>query len=159
MKRTKSMKRFSIYGAMLVLGVVVAGLIASLTGSIPGASAVTRPQVAVALGQPKAAAHLAQTQVLDIVRHEFGDSLLSHPFTVDYGSFTENNYFRSTQAGDQAVGTIDAWRVTIPNLTIPLPCGPAVPKGETQQPCQPRTVTLTVIIDDKKGQYLEAIAQ
>ncbi|MBV9281110.1 MAG: hypothetical protein JOZ41_13595 [Chloroflexi bacterium] len=102
-------------------------------------------------GAQRAPAHLTAALAQGIASHEFGSWILLHSITASYGSFTDNAYVRATPAGRAPVGTIDAWEVTVTGLNVPRPC----PPGVTCPPIQ----TMTVSVDDKAGQYVEAVGQ
>ncbi len=77
---------------------------------------------------------------------------MAHSYVAQYGSFTDTRYSRKVNGVMVPVGTIDAWEVTIVGLNLPRPCPPGTPSS----PC-PAVTTLSVVIDDKAGKYLEAI--
>jgi len=98
-----------------------------------------------ALGPP----HLTMNRALAAAKQDWGPLLSGHPFTVEYGSFTDNSFYRRQGQTGVPVSKIDAWKFTVTGLRMARPCGIV---GH----CAPPVSTLTVIVDDKRGQYLEA---
>jgi hypothetical protein len=149
------MKRAIIVVSTLLIGACAAVLIASAVRA-QGPTQQTQSQAppGLTLGPASAPASLARTSVLNIVSHEFGLGILRNPYTVDYGAFTDRNYRRMGRAGLTPVGTLNAWKVTITGLSEARPCSVVASHAGT---CPPNITTLTVLVDDKAGTFLEAV--
>jgi hypothetical protein len=146
---------------MLIVGsVLAAGLVAGVSVAVhsqrtarAAISVGGRPARSVPVfvaGSARSAARLTKDQALGVVRQEFGSDLLTHPAVVGYGSFTDNNLVPVRGSGT-AVGRIDAWQILVTGLNLPRPCM----QGATQ--CPPPVTTLSIVVDDKAGRFLEAI--
>ncbi len=137
-------------GAVLVVGGLLVKSHEAGASSPHSYATVVVPDLT--LGVPSSVAHLTSASALSLVKKKLNPHLFTHPFSVEYGSFTSSGISRrlsGAPSAPQLLRTRDVWKVTVTGLKIARPCG-------SHGSCPPPESTLVIFVDDKTGQVLYA---
>lgn len=150
------MKRVGVSLVLMVLLAAVAGIAHARTqpAATQPSPAGNRPN-GLALGPAGANPSMTASRAVDVAAREFGSGLLAYPVTTRYGSFADQNYVRRSGLDARAVGRRDVWKVAASGVSLSRPCGNT--SLGVAQSC-PVSQHLVVVVDDKAGAYLEAVA-